>query len=120
MTMSRVRSRGTIACRTHPRQSRQVSVVMFLSIAMVLFGVLLYLWPQMYLVELGYRQGELQDRRTREVWHQKELQVEFATLRRLSRIEQVAKQRLGMRSPQVSQIIYVRPDGQLVTSGGQR
>lgn len=111
------RSRGAVPRQARPRQPRQIGIVMLLSTAMVLFGVLLYLWPQMRLVELGYRQGVLQDRRTREVWRQKELQVEFATLRRLSRIEQVAKQRLGMRSPQVSQIVYVGPDGQLVISG---
>ena len=118
--MSRARSKGTASRQVRQRQPRQVSIVMLLSTAMVLFGVLLYLWPQMHLVELGYRQGDLQDRRTHMLWRQKELQVEFATLRRLSRIEQVAKQRLGMRSPQVSQIVYVRPDGQLVTAGEPR
>jgi len=115
--MRRWRSIGTVSRQARPRQPRQIGLVMLLSTALVLFGVLLYLWPQMRLVELGYRQGALQEQRTRELWRQKELQVEFATLRRLSRIEQVAKQRLDMRSPQVSQIVYVRPDGQLVVTG---
>lgn len=115
--MTRARSKGTVSRQARQRQPRQISIVMLLSTAMVLFGVLLYLWPQMRLVDLGYRQGALQERRTRELWRQKELQVEYATLRRLSRIEKVAKQRLGMRSPHVSQIVYIRPDGQLVASG---
>lgn len=115
--MPRTHARGTMPRQSRPRQPRQLSIVMLLSTAMVLFGALLYLWPQMRLVELGYRQGTLQERRTRELWRQKELQVEFATLRRLSRIEQVAKQRLGMRAPQVSQIVYVGPDGRLVSAG---
>lgn len=120
MSRAGSRGRGVVARQARPRQPRQISIVMLLSTAMVLFGVLLYLWPQMRLVELGYRQGALQEQRARALWRQKELQVEFATLRRLSRIEQVAKQRLGMRSPQVSQIVYVGPDGQLVTSGERR
>ena len=117
--MSRSRLPRPVARKARPRPPRQVSVVMLISVALVLLGVLLYLWPQMRLVELGYRQGTLQDRRSHVLWRQKELQVEFATLRRLSRIEQVAKQRLGMRAPQVSQIVYVDPDGQLVPSGGR-
>jgi cell division protein FtsL len=75
---------------------------------MVLVGILLYLWPQMRLVNLGYRRGALQARRARVLQRQKELQVEVATLRQLSRIEKIAVQHLGMRPPQTSQIIYVR------------
>ena len=117
--MSRSRLPTPVPRKARPRPPRQVSVVMLISTGLVLLGVLLYLWPQMRLVELGYHQGTLQGRRTRVLWRQKELQVEFATLRRLSRIERVAKQRLGMRSPRVSQIVYVDPDGQFVPSGGR-
>jgi cell division protein FtsL len=90
--------------------SRQVSAVMLLSAIAVLLGILLYLWPQMRLIELGYRQGELRTWRTRALQRQTELQVELATLRQLSRIERIAIQRLGMRPPQLSQVIYVHPD----------
>ena len=90
--------------------SRQVSAVMLLSTMAVLLGILLYLWPQMRLIELGYRQGELRAWRARVLQRQMELQVELATLRQLSRIERIAVQRLGMRPPQLSQVIYVHPD----------
>jgi cell division protein FtsL len=90
--------------------SRQVSAVMLLSTMVVLLGILLYLWPQMRLIELGYRQGELRAWRARVLQRQTELQVELATLRQLSRIERIAVQRLGMRPPQLSQVIYMHPD----------
>ena len=90
--------------------SRQVSTVVLLSTMAILLGILLYLWPQMRLIELGYRQGELRAWRTRVLQRQTELQVELATLRQLSRIERIAVQRLGMQPPQVSQVIYVHPD----------
>jgi cell division protein FtsL len=112
MTMRRRR-------KVRPWTTKQAGLVMLLGTVMVLVGVLLYLWPQMRLVSLGYRQGTLQARSTRALWRQKELQVELATLRRLSRIEKIARQRLGMRSPQVSQIVYVHPGGRLVVSGRQ-
>ena len=91
---------------------KQVSVVL-LSATAVLLGILLYLWPQMRLVELGYRQGEFRAQRAQALQRQTELQVELATLRQLSRIERLAVQRLHMGPPQLSQVIYVRhgPDG---------
>jgi cell division protein FtsL len=105
--------------KTHSRATRQISMAILLSTAMVLGGILLYLWPQMRLVNLGYRQGALQARRTRILQHQKELYVELATLRQLSRIEEIAVQRLGMRPPQTSQIIYVHPERRMADSRGK-
>jgi cell division protein FtsL len=87
---------------------QQVGVVL-LSVGAVLLGVLLYLWPQMRLVELGYRQGELRAQQAQVLQRRTELQVELATLQQLSRIERIAVQRLHMGPPQLSQIIYVRP-----------
>ncbi len=92
--------------------SIQVAGVVLLSATAVLVGILLYLWPQMRLVDLGYRQGELRAQRVRGLQAQKELQVELATLRRLSRIEEIAVRRLGMRPPQLSQVIYIRSEPQ--------
>ena len=87
---------------------KQVSVVLLSAVA-VLLGILLYLWPQMRLVELGYRQGELRAQQAQALQRQTELQVELATLRQLSRIERIAVRRLNMGPPQLSQVIYVGP-----------
>ena len=87
---------------------------------MMLLGGLLYLWPQMRLVSLGYRQGVLQTRRSWLLHRQRTLQVKLATLHQLSRIEKIAVQRLGMRPPQVSQIIYVHSGRYLEESGRGR
>lgn len=104
--------------RAGQASSRQVSGVVLLSTAAILLGILLYLWPQMRLVDLGYRQGELRAQRAQAIQRQAELQVELATLRRLSRIEDIAVQRLGMGPPQLSQVIYVQPGQEIVDSGG--
>src|SRR5262244_1614829 len=98
--------------------SRHVGMALLLSAVMVLGGVLLYLWPQVRLVGLGYRQGKLLAQRTQMLQRQKELQVELGSLRQLRRIEEIAAQHLGLRPPQAAQVIYVRPGQQHVV--GQR
>jgi cell division protein FtsL len=97
--------------------SRHVGLALLLSAVMVLGGVLLYLWPQMRLVNLGYRYSKLLAQRTQVLQRQKELQVELGSLRQLRRIEEIAAQHLGLRPPQATQMIYVRPGQQAV---GQR
>ena len=98
--------------------SRHVGTALLLSATMVLGGILLYLWPQVFLVSLGYKQSKLLAQRVHVLQRQKELQVELGSLHQLRRIEDIAAQHLGLRPPQAAQVIYVRPGQQHV--GGQR
>lgn len=97
--------------------SRHVGMALLLSAIMVLGGGLLYLWPQVRLVGLGYRYSKLLAQRNQMLQRQKELQVELGSLRQLRRIEDIAVQHLGLRPPQATQMIYVRSGQQTV---GQR
>jgi cell division protein FtsL len=98
--------------------SRHVGIALLLSAVLVLGGVLLYLWPQVRLVGLGYRHSKLLAQRTQMLQRQKELQVELSSLRQLRRIEDIATQHLGLRPPQATQVIYVR-SGQQAVAGQQ-
>jgi cell division protein FtsL len=98
--------------------SRHMGLALLLSATMALGGILLYLWPQVRLVSLGYRQSKLLAQRTQMLQRQKELQVELGSLHQLRRIEDIAAQHLGLRPPQAAQVIYVRPGQQHVV--GQR
>ena len=82
--------------------------VLFCCTAAMLGGILLYLWPQMRLVDMGYREGVLQRQRVEALQRQKELRLELISLSQLSRVEEIATKFLGLRPPQSTQIIYVR------------
>ena len=94
--------------------SKQAGMVLGLSAVAILGGFVLYLWPQVRLMDLGYRQNTLLAQRLQALQRQKELQVELNSLRHLPRIETFAVQRLGLRAPQTSQVIYVRPGQRIV------
>jgi cell division protein FtsL len=106
--------------KSKPQATRQASVTVLLSVVVVFISILLYLWPQARLVNLGYRQNVLQARRTQMLQRQQELQVERATLRQPARIEEIAIRRLGMQAPKLSQVIYVRPGQPLTAPGRER
>ena len=82
--------------------------VLFCCTVAMLGGILLYLWPQMRLVDMGYRGGVLQKQRVEALQRQEELRLELVSLSQLSRIEEIATKFLGLRIPQSTQIIYVR------------
>ena len=100
--------------------SKQLYGLFALSTALLLLGILLYLWPQMRIVELGYPQDALRLQQVQALQRQKELQVELASLRRLDRIEQLAMQQLGMKPPQLSQVIYLRQRQETVSASARR
>ena len=87
---------------------KPVMVVLFCCTVTMLGGLLLYLWPPMRLVDLGYLEGELRRERADALQRQEELRLELVSLSQLSRIEDIAAKQLGLGSPQSSQIIYVR------------
>jgi len=96
--------------------SKQLYGLVALSTAIMLIGILLYLWPQMRIVELSYQQDALRSQQAQALQRQKELQVELASLRRLDRIEHLAIQQLGLKPPQLSQVIYLRQRQETVSA----
>lgn len=109
-----MKSQQQQASETVRRQRRErvmgkpVMFVLFCCTAAMLGGLLLYLWPQMRLVDLGYLENELRRERAGALQRQDELRLELVSLSQLSRIEEIAVEDLGLESPQSSQIIYVR------------
>ena len=90
--------------------------VLLLSALTALSGILLYVWPQVRLIEMGYQQSALRARRVQALQRQKELRIELAALQQLPRIEDIALQRIGLRPPQPAQVIHVRPGQPTPTS----
>ena len=101
------------------RATGQYLYVLLLSAVTVLSGLLLYIWPQVRLVEMRYVHSTLRERRLKVLQRQKELHVELAALQRLPRIEDIALLRIGLRFPLASQVVYIRGQ-QMVTSRRER
>lgn len=83
-------------------------LVLLCCTAAMLGSILLYLWPQTRLLNMGYREGVLQKQRVEALQRQEELRLELISLSQLARIEEIADKYLGLRPPQSTQIIYVR------------
>ena len=94
--------------RRERMMGKPVILVLFCCTTAMLGGLFLYLWPQLRLVDLGYREDVLQSQRVQALQRHEELRLELVSLSQLSRIEETATHYLGLRPPQSTQIIYVR------------
>jgi cell division protein FtsL len=77
--------------------------------ALILVGALLYVWQQIHVVRLGYEIEGLREEQAALVQENKALKLELGQLRSLKRVEEIARQRLGMVTPKPGQVVLI-PD----------
>lgn len=83
-----------------------VRVFFFLAVLVVVS--LFFVWSRLQLVNLQYDISRIESRLREAGREVRCLQLEVASLRSPSRIEAVARTRLGLRNPSSSQVIFVR------------
>jgi len=75
--------------------------------ALILVGALLYVWQHIHVVRLGYEVERLREEQAALVQENKTLKLEMGQLRSLRRVEEIARQRLGMVTPKPGQVVLI-------------
>jgi cell division protein FtsL len=65
-------------------------------------------WQHVYAVRLGYEIERLREQQSALVQGNKELKLELGKLRSMRRVEEIARTRLGMVSPQAGQVTIIQ------------
>ncbi|MFQ5848197.1 MAG: hypothetical protein ACE5IQ_11080 [Candidatus Methylomirabilales bacterium] len=73
----------------------------------LLLGMLCYVWQHIQVVRLGYQIERFRETRSALIQEGKGLRVELSRLRSLTRVEEVARGKLGMVNPGPGQIILL-------------
>ena len=73
----------------------------------VLAGALFHVWQHIHVVRQGYEIERLRDLHAKLVQENKALRLEAGQLRSLRRVEEIARTRLGMVTPQPGQVILI-------------
>jgi cell division protein FtsL len=74
------------------------------ALALLVLGIMGYLWPQHRIVELGYRLEALESRRDKVKRIHRMVALEATSLSSLPRIERIATSQLGMVFPEPDQV----------------
>ncbi len=74
----------------------------------VLAGLFMFLWVRIYVLEIGYEMSKSMDLHDRLVQKNRALRIERASLISPSRIEKIAKNKLGMVVPDSNQVVTLQ------------
>jgi cell division protein FtsL len=74
----------------------------------ILFCFFIFLWARLYVLDIGYQISRTAAMQENLIQTNKKLKIERAALRRSSRIESIARKKLGMVTPQSKQIVVLQ------------
>ncbi len=111
---TRVRSRstqqelpfGVRAGRGKRKLAREMKPMILVG-AILLLGLLIYVWQHVQVVRFGYQVERLRAARATLIQEGKALRVELGRLRSLKRVEEIARGKLGMVNPVPGQIVFM-------------
>jgi cell division protein FtsL len=75
--------------------------------AILVLGLLIYVWQHVQVVRFGYQVERLRAARVTLIQEGKALKVELGRLRSLKRVEEIARSKLGMVNPVPGQIVFM-------------
>lgn len=109
-------------------QARQRELLNLFCVGVFLVVVLLFsAWQHFELLQHGYRIGDLQQERARELEINRHLRLEIETLRSPARIERIATEELGLVAPNNEEALVIErtvparePDRSVVLSRQER
>ncbi len=95
------------------KRHRELFRVAFLGVILTI-AVIVYAWPHLELIQIGYRMEELRERRDELVQVKYHLELQKATESDPARIESIARNELGMVYPGPEELLVFEPVGSKV------
>jgi cell division protein FtsL len=92
------------------KRHKELFRVAFLGVILTL-AVIVYAWPHLELIQIGYRMEELRQRRDELVEVKHHLELQRATESDPARIESLARHQLGMIYPGPGEFLVLEPVG---------
>jgi cell division protein FtsL len=86
---------------------KDMALVLMLTV-LIAGAVLFYVWQQVEMIKFGYKIEQMKEERNALQELNRELKLERSYLRRLERIESIAKQELHMIEPDESRVIIIK------------
>jgi len=105
------KSSGTLTrqkVKSRVKRSFKTAFSLFLVIAIFICGLIFFVWSRLQITHLGYQISQANSTQQRLLKMNKQMKVEVASLKSLSRIESIAKNQLGLINPEPGQVIFIK------------
>ena len=96
--------RQTITRRT--KKGRKPALLLSLLVTLLVCSLIFFVWARLQITYLGYQISQANSEHIQLVKLNKQMKLEVASLKSLSRIESIAKNQLGLVNPESSQMVF--------------
>jgi cell division protein FtsL len=117
-TPAKVQRPEAVRNNTHKEISAIHLLFICLSLAVATAGALYHLHVRFEGVRLGYEASEQRKIQTKLMLQRRELRLELASMKELGRIEDEAREKLGMETPKAEDFVHVNKTKKVVTVSG--
>jgi len=90
------------------KRSFKTALSLFLVIGLFICGLIFFVWSRLQITHLGYQISQANSTQQRLLKLNKQMKVEVASLKSLSRIESIAKNQLGLINPEPHQVVFIK------------
>ena len=94
--------------KSRVKRSYKTAFSLFLVIAIFICGLIFFVWSRLQITHLGYQISQANSTQQKLLKLNKQMKVEVASLKSLSRIESIAKNQLGLINPEPHQVIFIK------------
>ena len=88
------------------RQKNTLSL--FILITIFICSLIFFVWSRLQITYLGYQIPQANSEQQQLLKLNKQMKLEAASLKSLSRIESIAKNQLGLINPEPSQLVFIK------------
>jgi len=94
--------------RSRVKKRRKITLSLFILIAIFICSLIFFVWSRLQITHLGYQISQANSKQQQLLRLNKQMKLEAASLRSLSRIEGIAKNQLGLINPESSQVVFIK------------
>jgi len=90
------------------KKSQRNSLPLFILITLFICSLIFFVWSRLQITYLGYQISQANNKQEQLLNLNKKLKLEVASLKSLSRIENIAKNQLGLVNPKPHQMVFMK------------
>ena len=94
--------------RNRVKKRQKTTLSLFILITLFICSLIFFVWSRLQITYLGYEISHASSEQQQLLKLNRQMKLEAASLKSLSRIESIAKNQLGLINPEPSQLVFIK------------
>jgi cell division protein FtsL len=94
--------------RSRVKKRQKTALSLFIVTTIFIWSLIFFVWSRLQITHLGYQISQANSEQQQLLKLNKQMKLEIASLKSLSRIESIAKNQLGLINPEPHQVVFIK------------